>query len=446
MKNGLVIIGLASVLMGVCYSNASVEQAIKAGEEAVEWRIKQLAFERQQSEKWHMEEGARLFRLGDYEGAVDELRTVLELNPENAEARKLLNKAESALERKRAEEERIRAERVQVELKGHINRAQKYLDEGEYLKAMSEAEKALVLQPENEKAAQIWQKANANIGQAEEQELEKLREEQAQKYLKAGEELLNKGLYDDAIAELEKVLAIMPKGNPKYLQAEDYIYQAKMAKLGEESAALRAEHPANILKKELEVASKWDITKEEKAPPEKTPETEQVEEEAKKFEEKLMTPIESMKFENAHLRVVLKFLSDIGGVNIVLDESIFQPEETMTAETPVGAYPSAAGYNVPEYTKPTTYYGERQYISPYVNIDIVTRTPLIDVLKSILAQKGLAFKKEKNAIWITTPEVMKKQALQTRVYRLPRSLAVQFGKGSAGTSGTGTRSYPTVRR
>ncbi len=93
--------------------------------------------------------------------------------------------------------------------------------------------------------------------------------------------------------------------------------------------------------------------------------------------EKKAKQIVSVRFENAHIRSVLRYLSEIIGVNIVLDEGVFSEDGKVI----------------------------QHGISPRVTVDLKD-LPLIDALTIILRAKDLIYRIEENLIWITTPDRM----------------------------------------
>jgi len=93
--------------------------------------------------------------------------------------------------------------------------------------------------------------------------------------------------------------------------------------------------------------------------------------------------IVSVHFDNAHIRNVLGYLSEINEVKIVLDESIFPPGEEFV---------------------------EGQ-ISPRVTIDLEDIS-LLEVLDTTLRLKGLTYKVEKDFIRITSQEKVTGKTVQ----------------------------------
>ena len=105
-----------------------------------------------------------------------------------------------------------------------------------------------------------------------------------------------------------------------------------------------------------------ELVGEEAVKGEETAARERIEERAKQ--------IVSVRFEDAHIRTVLKQLCEVSGVSIVLDESVLpNPED------------------------------------PKARITIHMKDiPLLEALDVILRSKGLRYRIEENVIWITTAE------------------------------------------
>ncbi len=102
--------------------------------------------------------------------------------------------------------------------------------------------------------------------------------------------------------------------------------------------------------------------------------------------------IPEINFTNAHLRDVIQYLSKIGGVNIILDESVLT--ETSEGEDA----------------------DDRITIS-------LKNIPLIEALKYILITKGMEFRIEDHAIWIA--KNVDDIEMVTRTYSLPRGTGVE---------------------
>jgi type II secretory pathway component GspD/PulD (secretin) len=124
----------------------------------------------------------------------------------------------------------------------------------------------------------------------------------------------------------------------------------------------------------------------------------------------------AFEFECESLRGVLKFLTEITGINILVDEEIFE-----------------------EFGKEEDCYGnkvDRKEI--FVTIH-VSELPLESALNGMLRQHGLGFSIERDFIYVSTPDVLRGSSfeqLETRFYHLKDTSRISLPKMEAsGTSG-----------
>ena len=110
---------------------------------------------------------------------------------------------------------------------------------------------------------------------------------------------------------------------------------------------------------------------------------------------KLDMPI-TVDFRDVSLDYVLDFLSDATGVNIILGNMVKADEKKVTIR--------------------------------------VKDMPLEGLLKYVFRNEGLAYRIEKNAVWVDTFAAMEDEAPETRIYYLNQGLAMftEFGDSSAG--------------
>ena len=126
------------------------------------------------------------------------------------------------------------------------------------------------------------------------------------------------------------------------------------------------------------------------------------------MDQKIKQVIPEINFTDAHIRDVLKYLSEVSGINIVVDEGLF---------------PKSSGASLPDEVELTDE-GETaelgqgtQHISAGITISL-TNIPLIEALKYILSVKGLKYKIDEYAIVVTTPERLAEVEMETRYYHL----------------------------
>ncbi len=381
-------------------------QAEKKAVQDTKKSIEELSAERENKIENLFKEAIRDYNEGNFKRAEGIFRQILIVVPENETARSYLKKMQKAVKQKEKEDLRkLAAEKRQVLSKEkkkittrsrkerlaviHIRKGDGYYRSHKLSSAIKEWEKALSICPESEEAKSKLLKVKYEI---EKKEKEAENEKLASTLIGRGRVFFKNGKYEEAINEWKKILDIVPGNHPDYQRAELWIHSAEVNKL-------RMEKRKAILKKDLSertaiigVSETWLLRqkehketggeeKEGKAEGEITAKESEIEEKADQ--------IVSVHFENAHIRSVLRYLSEVGGVNIVLDEQVF-PEDAQVSE------------------------GQT---SSRVTIDL-DNLPLIQALEAILKGKILRYRLEKNLIWITTPERMAVERLETRIYTI----------------------------
>lgn len=122
--------------------------------------------------------------------------------------------------------------------------------------------------------------------------------------------------------------------------------------------------------------------------------------------------IPEINFTQAHLRDVLQYLSKITGVNIILDERVFEggaaPEPAPAAEPEK----SDAGQGAIEAAKESS-----GPMTDTITISL-SNIPLIEALRYILKIKGLKYRIDDYAIMVSTPEGIGDEEMETRYYHL----------------------------
>ncbi len=120
--------------------------------------------------------------------------------------------------------------------------------------------------------------------------------------------------------------------------------------------------------------------------------------EVPEIRKELQTPI-TVDFRDVNLDYVLDFLSDATGVNIILGSSVGADEKKVTMK--------------------------------------VTDMPLESLLKYVFRNHALAYRIEKNAVWVDTFDAMEEETPETRIYYLNQGLAMftEFSGKTSGVSG-----------
>src|SRR3989338_2085494 len=113
---------------------------------------------------------------------------------------------------------------------------------------------------------------------------------------------------------------------------------------------------------------------------------------------KLELPV-TVDFREVSLDYVIDFLSDATGVNIILGSGVAPSEKKVTIK--------------------------------------VNDMPLEGLLKYIFRNQGLAYRIEKNAVWVDTFDAMEEETAETKIYYLNQGLAMftEFSGKTAGTTG-----------
>ncbi|MDP8217261.1 MAG: hypothetical protein P9M03_00885 [Candidatus Theseobacter exili] len=142
--------------------------------------------------------------------------------------------------------------------------------------------------------------------------------------------------------------------------------------------------------------------------------------------------IPAINFNNAQLSDVIKYLSGISGINIVIDESVFESVSAVNEEPEIQSV-ATEGDEVKSASpapKKTQTYGPR---STRVSISL-KNIPLIEALKYILRAKGLKFIIEDYAILIVGSSYVPPEDLETRYYHLASGVGTftTFDMGSGG--------------
>ena len=227
-----------------------------------------------------------------------------------------------------------------------------------------------------------------------------------------GQELLNNGKFDEAQQKFEEVLEL----NPYHVVARKYIILIQNRKHAVEIENQAISEEARM----IEVRQEWLPPEKEKifldvTPPWKIPVS--ISQARKDLEARAQQIIPAINFNNAHLSDVIKYLSKVSGINIIIDESVF---EALGAEENGVAEVSSEAPLPPEDAKeatttPVTASSERK--SDRVTIALKD-VPLIEALKYILRAKGLRYVVEDYAIIIVAADYVPPEDFETRYYHL----------------------------
>ncbi len=243
-----------------------------------------------------------------------------------------------------------------------------------------------------------------------------------------GRELFLEGKYDDAISKFTKVTELKPNHLGARIAIQTVLDEkTKLANLERENAVekrmLDTERLIHEKKKDTlqKIMEKYRNRQQER---QKT--ARRIE-----LEKKLSKIIPEINFTNAHLRDVIQYLHNVGDVNIIIDEEIFESSnDGIIAQEPANEIPSEINVseNYKEVIEENENTGEtieqKQAPSVSENVGKVTdrvtislqNIPLIEALKYILRTKKLRYRIDDYAVWISkdvsAPEML------TRSYKL----------------------------
>ena len=211
----------------------AAEAKAKAQQEAAEARAKAA----QDARDKNIAQAKKYIDEGKYPQAITLLNTVLRSNPDDAEAKSLLEDAK-AKQQKAAEEAATKARAEKLE------QARKYIDEGKYPQAVTLLNTLLKADPDDADAKKLFDEAKAKQQAAAE-------EAAKEKAVAQAESLINQGKYDQAVSTLENLrktypddseIASLLKTAQAKKDAEDAAKAAEKAK--QEAAAKAAEQEA----------------------------------------------------------------------------------------------------------------------------------------------------------------------------------------------------------
>jgi type II secretory pathway component GspD/PulD (secretin) len=209
----------------------AAEQMRIAAERAEEEARRQAEREKQQKIRDLYSEGRRQLSDDQYEAAIGSFGEILELDPEHRGAQRYLARAED--EKKKAEEEAL-----EQELGARYETVRALLDRGEYEQAIVAAKEIQREYPDNDRAGELLQQAQAA---QEEQERQAIAAEMAQ-YVERARVYLEADQLDQAEEELVAVLERDP-GNESAQQLMQEVAQrrteieAEQERLAAEAAA-----------------------------------------------------------------------------------------------------------------------------------------------------------------------------------------------------------------
>ncbi len=376
-----------------------------------------------------MEEGKKLLKGGKFEEAKIKFQEVLSLKPDYEEAKRWLEKAEK-LKIKTMEEERIRAEKKrEKEIEKMFTQAYRHYRKGEFEEAISGFETLLSQVPEHKDAAFYLKLSKEGLERSKEKEKFEKESVILEEKMKEAKYLYNTGKFDKAIEVLEEILSV----RPDYAGARALLEKAKASStelkeklLQEEQRKVREEMMEEIEKayvppkpRPLEEVKKEEVKKEEEA--------------IRKMKEKAMQKV-TLEFTNADLRSVILFLSKQTGINMLIDEAIFEEKPAEAAPAPqkapavppeAGGPPGGGGAPGAEIPPPAEAAAPPAPKPMLYKITCSLKdVPLLEALGIILRSRGLDYVIMPNLIWISTRERIESMPLEPLVEKV---FDLQFG-------------------
>ncbi len=342
---------------------------------------------------------------GNYGEVLNITEDILEIDPENSKAEKLAERARMLLKR----EQQVQQDQIKIEKKLYptirevYEKAKSAYNSGNYLKSRELFSQVI----SREKDAQIsyyspYAREYLDLIKEREKDIKALNREKETQELK--DKIVDK-LYQDAKklekdGKLESAAAVYE--NILFLFPNDSVAKEKLFAVKEKIFARDKEE----LQKKLDEQDKKmykDVMKDGVVPTSlKTKKIKKEERERRRIlnlppiKKKLQQKI-SANFEDVPLVDVLKFFADQTGVNIIPSASVLSKE-----------------YNV--------------------SIDVKDMA-LESALKYLLKSYNLTYQIDEDAVWITTPDQLEKEPVETKVYHLSKGIGL-YTKFSNSTSGS----------
>ncbi len=410
---------------------ALTEDTIIKGEEeskkTAELKQNIIQFEKEQKKKTYIDKGTSYYEQEKYEEALFEFNKILVINPKDKDAIAYIEKTQIAMEKSKKNADIKETLERTGQMREYWDNAKRYYRSKQYDESINELKKILAINPTDTEAIKYMELA-------EEMKLFGAKTDNAEKLenmVNKGKEYLRDKEYDKAIEIWGQVL----KEKEDYPGIEILISQAEVSKA-------KAERIVDVEKEKAEREKKWlkvdeayvpvvgGVKEEKKGKTVEDEEALAIEEITKKAKEKKV----SLEFTGADLRSVILFLSKQSGINMMIDEAIFEAAPTAGVGgvaagggAGVGGPPGAgggggaarggAGVVGGAVGATTTATPEKTY-----NITASLRDmPLSDVLSLVLRPKGLDYEIYPNVIWISTRDRLDNvplEALETRIFDL----------------------------
>jgi type II secretory pathway component GspD/PulD (secretin) len=342
----------------------------------------------------YMAKGTRHFEQGRYHDAISEFNRALLLKPDSREAKRAIIKAsrEIAARSDVPDIEAIEKDRLDF----HLTKGTEYYDKEKYDEAIAEWQEALRIDPDNKLAQSL---------------IEAGKRAKVDVLMEKGHDEFFAGRIDEAIAIWEEAHEITPSSRV----LDELIAEAHRARHEREQARIGADIEQQYQQMN-EFVAKQGLLPEEASPDgmkrrdlSEKPAPRKIKEFGAReaIMKELSQPV-AFEFECEPLRDVLRFLTTITGINILIDEEIFNL---------YGSYRDCYDNTVDR-------------LEIFVTIH-VSDLPLESALNGMLRQHGLGFSIERDFIYISTPDILRGSSfeqLETRFYHLKDSSRVSLPK------------------
>ena len=342
----------------------------------------------------YIAKGQRHLEHGRFREAIAEFNRALLLDPSSDEAKKGIIKANQELAARSTAADTVSIEEDRLNF--HLTKGTEYYDAEKLDEAIAEWQEALRIDPENRLAHSL-----IDAGKRAKVDL----------LIEKGHDALFAGEFDEALAIWEDAREIVPASTV----LDDLIVQARDARHAKNTARIEADVKQQFYKTG-EFIAKASILPEGTEPDGMKYKDVSEKPKPRKYRHfgareaimKELTQPVAFEFECEPLRDVLRFLTTITGINILVDEEIFER---------FGMFEDCYGNEV-----------DREEI--FITIH-VSELPLESALNGMLRQHGLGFSIERDFIYISTPDILRGSSfeqLETRFYHLKDTSRVSMPK------------------
>ncbi len=388
-KAGLwVLIGFLITLMGILPVSALAESSLPE-EKAAEYQS-------------YISIGQQHLDNGRYREAIAQFNRALLLDPSSAEAKEGIIKANREIAERSAVPDVASIEKDRLNY--HLTKGTEYYDAEKFDEAIAEWREVLQIDPENRLAHSL-------IDAGKRAKVDML--------IEKGHDEFFAGDIDEAIAIWEEASEIVPASTV----LDDLLAEAQQARHEREMARLGATRDKQFMQIS-EFVDKQGLLPEGTAPDGIKWKDISEKPKPRKYREfgtreailkELSQPV-AFEFECEPLRDVLRFLTSITGINILIDEEVFEK---------FGVEEDCYGNEV-----------DRNEI--FITIH-VSELPLESALNGMFRQHGLGFLIERDFIYISTPDVLRGSSfeqLETRFYHLKDTSRISLPKLEGPKGGT----------